>query len=88
MNTRQKVVVWCALGLLLLAVLFPPWLSSYSSRRIYSQGPSHQGFHFVFTGSGTINVALLTFECFVIVGVAAVILYMLRTPRDAGPPEA
>lgn len=96
MNTPQKVVVWCALGLLLLAVLFPPWLyavrgdlrtspsPSGETYRADLRGEAHAGFAFLLVGEGKVNVSLLAFECFFIVGVAAVMLYMFQTPRGDG----
>jgi hypothetical protein len=76
MNTKQKYVLWAGIFVLLLMILFPPWVESWNSSS--TKGTSHSGFHFIlnapkqtsrhsrFSGINVSTVQLITQAAFMI----------------------
>lgn len=76
MSRRQKIIVWCATGLIVLTGLFPPWANTSSS------GDYSYGWRFiVYYGRGRLDIIRLLVEWVIIAAPSAVLYFTLGQGR-------
>lgn len=81
MNKRQLIVLWVAIGLIVLMGLFPPWVRKEAEYRTYLDAPVGYAFIAVAPDRARVDLSRLFLQWVLVVVAGAGVFWTLRTRK-------